>query len=348
MQHTEYDKLLERYERLEKLVDERLKKVLDTDNNPLIQITHRIKTKESIEGKLKRKPDHYKSVDDLYDVLGVRVICYFSSDVDKATELIAGSFKVDKERSKDKRKLINATSFGYLSLHYVCSLPDEDSDLSDLWFEIQIKTILQHSWAEIEHDLGYKSEIEIPRDIRRSFSKAAGLLETADDIFSDIQKRLEEYKIKIKREMDSEALDELYFDRLTLIEFTAHNRKYRDFLGEIAAITHAHITEGNPDNQLKQIEFLGINTLGDMTRLIDEQHDVALSLAQQALIDSELDELSSTAGYYYLFRAKLVTGGCSSERIKEFFAITMKDEKRIEYNTEKIMKEREIRFGKKD
>ena len=78
----------------------------------------------------------------------------------------------------------------------MCALPDNYGELNNLWFEIQIKTILQHSWAEIEHDLGYKTEFEVPRNIRRSFSKAASLLETVDDIFSDIRTKRIQYRCK--------------------------------------------------------------------------------------------------------------------------------------------------------
>ena len=152
---------------------------------------------------MERKQDHYHSLADMADILGFRIICYFSSDVDMIADRISQHFRINRSRSKDKRKLIDARTFGYLSLHYICALPEEDNELSDIWFEIQIKTILQHSWAEIEHDLGYKSEIEIPREIRRSFSKAASLLETTDDIFSDISRKLKEYQAKVKADMEN-------------------------------------------------------------------------------------------------------------------------------------------------
>ncbi len=337
---NEIKALMDKYSQLEEIVDDILHKILITDKNTLIHITHRIKTMDSIKGKLKRKSDSYASIYDIRDILGFRVISYFSSDVDRAAEIIAKHFRVDMDKSKDKRELIDARSFGYLSLHYICSLPEEYGELSDLWFEIQIKTILQHSWAEIEHDLGYKAEIEVPREIRRSFSKAASLLETTDDIFSDIQRRLNEYTARVKREMANESLDELYFDRLTLTEFTAHNASYRKLLDEIAAITNANITEGVIDNILIQIDFLGINTLGDMSRLIEKEHDLALKLARESLEGSELDELSSTVAFYYLFRAMLIKGDFSKERIREFLMLTTASERSIEYNLGKIMEER--------
>ncbi len=342
---SEVQILIEKYKRLEKIVDDRLHKILMTKDNPLLLITHRIKTVDSIKGKLARKSDHYTDIHGLRDILGVRVICYFLEDIDRTAKLIAENFRVDWKNSKDKRELIDARSFGYLSLHYICALPEEEGELSNLWFEIQIRTILQHSWAEIEHDLGYKAEIEIPRDIRRSFSRAASLLETTDLLFADIKKKLMEYKANVEKDMKRKRLDHIYFDALTLAEFTSHNETYLNILNEIASITNAHITENNPKNLLSSIDFLGIDTLQKLTNLLNERHDLILKLARDSLQDSGLDELASTVVYYYFFRAELISGDYSMERIHEFFMLTAKNEKSADKNTERILKARKAWKG---
>lgn len=337
--------MIDEYKRLDVIVNERLHEIL-SGKMSLMHITHRIKTVESINGKLERKPDIYSRPQDIYDILGFRVICYFLNDVNSAAAIIENNFRVDRSKSKDKRQLIDAKSFGYVAVHYVCALPESYGELSNLWFEIQIKTILQHSWAEIEHDLGYKTEVEVPRNIRRSFSKAASLLEVADDIFADIRTRLEEYMLSVKNNIEAQNLDAVFFDKITLAEFTSHNKTYRNLLKEIADITNARITEHNPESQLPLIEFLGIHSLGDMVRLIEEEHDMTLKLAETMLRDSEIDEISSNAAYHFLFRAKLISGNYSKERIREFFMLTTKNEKSIDSNTEKIIAAQEYLFGK--
>ena len=335
----EIQALRNRYEQMETLVEKRLQQIQMPEDS-MIHITHRIKTMASIKEKMQRKQDQYQSVYDMRDILGFRVICYFSGDVDRIAEQIKSLFRIDPNRSKDKRKLIDAKTFGYLSLHYICALPDEEGEFGDLWFEIQIKTFLQHCWAQIEHDLGYKTDIEVPRDIRRSFSRAACLLETTDCLFSDIRKELAEYEDKVKAEIENNSLGDVFFDRISLIEFTNHNAEYRNLLEEMAGISNARITEGHPENLLLQIDFLEIHTLKDMLDLIEEQHNLAMELAKRTLQDSELDEISSTAAYYYLFRAKLISSSFSRERIREFFMLTSKNERIIEGNTDKIMRER--------
>jgi len=133
-------------------------------------------------------------------VLGLRIITYFSDHVDTISSLIEREFAVDEENSVDKRAVLDPDRFGYLSTHYVVSIGGQREALSEwapfrgLKFEIQIRSILQHSWAEIEHDLGYKSAISIPKDVRRRFSRLAGLLELADAEFASIRNQLADYE----------------------------------------------------------------------------------------------------------------------------------------------------------
>ena len=336
-----------KYEALAPMAEERLQQVVrSTGHSMMYEVTHRIKTAESIRGKLEHKPDKYSSITDLRDILGFRVICYFQEDIDLIAKKISGAFRVDRSHTKDKRKLIDATSFGYLSLHYIIALPDDEGypeSLTGLWFEVQIRTMLQHVWAEIEHDLGYKSEFGVPRAIRRNFSRAASLLETADALFTDIQLKLAEYKREVVRRIEDDEAAELYLDSITIAEFTSRSKKYLGLLGEIAAITGACISEANPEGQLRQLAFLGVRTLGDLVAMIDREHDTALRLAREKLTDSEIEELSSTVAYYYLFRAALVNSDFSPERIKEFLSLTTTDQKSIERNARWIQKARLLR-----
>ncbi len=342
--NQEYSELIGKYEALAPIVEERLRSVLNDSSRPMrFQITHRIKTVESIKGKLERKPEKYTSISQLRDILGFRVICFFQEDIDRIAEKIAGGFRVDRQLSTDKRSLIDPTSFGYLSLHYIIALPNDEGypeELCSLWFEVQIRTILQHVWAEIEHDLGYKSEFGVPRGVRRNFSRAASLLETADDVFTDIRQTLTQYRQEVVSSIERDQAAELYLDAITISEFTSKSRKYLNLLEEIAAITGAHITEANPEGQLPQLSFLGIRTLGDLVELIDREHDTAIRLAQEKLKDTELEELSSTVAYYYLYRAMLVNSDFSPERIKEFFSLTLRDKQSVERNARWILNAR--------
>ena len=103
------------------------------------------------------------------------------------------SFAVDLARSVDKRRQAELDRFGYRSLHYICAPAPSFFEqhgfvyMPELRFEVQLRTILQHAWAEMEHDLGYKAPEAIPAQIRRRFSRLAGLLELADEEFLSIK-----------------------------------------------------------------------------------------------------------------------------------------------------------------
>lgn len=83
--------------------------------------------------------------------------------------------------------------FGYRSVHYLAKLRDSRAQLLEykrfagLVVEIQARTILQHAWAEIEHDVQYKARTALPAEVRRRFMSLAGMLEVADREFEAIQ-----------------------------------------------------------------------------------------------------------------------------------------------------------------
>jgi putative GTP pyrophosphokinase len=97
------------------------------------------------------------------------------------------------EQSDKGRELIEKERFGYQSIHYLVRINRERARLAEYErfqstvVEIQVRTILQHTWAEIEHDIQYKSSTAIPEQIRRRFMALAGMLEIADREFQAIQ-----------------------------------------------------------------------------------------------------------------------------------------------------------------
>ena len=140
----------------------------------VLAVEHRVKEEKSLAGKLERKGDGYNTLEDITDILGCRVVCFLSDEIDKIGQKVEERFVVDWENSSDKRALIKEDAFGYLSLHYICSLPFGDKwpdEICGKKFEVQIRTILQHAWSAIHHDIGYKSDFGVPREIRRQFAR---------------------------------------------------------------------------------------------------------------------------------------------------------------------------------
>jgi hypothetical protein len=126
---------------------------------------------------------------ELTDSIGVRVIAYYGSEVDKMVDRLSSEFQIDPKRSVDRRRALDLRSFGYRSVHLIARLKGfrasspEYTELRDRWFEIQIRSVLEHAWAEIEHEVVYKSGIEYPPDVLRRFAAIAGTLELIEKEF---------------------------------------------------------------------------------------------------------------------------------------------------------------------
>ena len=128
------------------------------------------------------------------DQVGVRVITYVQRDIDAVAGLLAEQFTVLDDRDLGEETAA-AGRFGYASRHLLVSrAPGEPTAYDPLFCaSIQLRTVLQHAWAEFEHDIRYKGTVppeQVP-DLDRRFTLAAGLLELADKEFEAIRDRLQ-------------------------------------------------------------------------------------------------------------------------------------------------------------
>ena len=179
----EYEKHRETLVSLGARLDGELRGLLERAQVPVQFVSWRLKSIPSLGHKLSRPEKTYRQLWDVTDLVALRVATYFEDHVEQVSRLIEQHFRVDFTHSADKTK-----PAGYRSVHYVCSL--EDAPHPEFRFEIQVRTVLQHAWAEVEHDLGYKVDDAVPEAIRRRFSRVAGLLEIADQEFVSIRREL--------------------------------------------------------------------------------------------------------------------------------------------------------------
>lgn len=282
---------------LESLVLCRLKDALDRQHIEVTAIDHRIKKEDSLAGKLERKGAKYKSVDDITDLLGLRVITFYTDDVDKVAALVAQTFDIDWGNSVDKRKLHELDSFGYNSLHYICRLPAGSADvaLCHIPFEIQMRTALQHVWSTINHDTGYKSDVQIPREYLRQFGRLAGMLELIDDEFSRLRNSLADYRRRVQNLVASGQLDEVSLNADTW-ESYLQTRPLDRLNHRIAAVNQAEIFPTPLGAFLPVLIALQMRTLGDVQRFIDSNADDAYLLAVSELGVTDLDILTESVG----------------------------------------------------
>ena len=257
-------------------------------------VEHRVKTEKSLAGKLEQKGAKYKSIDDITDLVGLRVITFYTDEVDKVATIAKRIFDIDWKESVDKRKLHELDAFGYNSLHYICRLKTGGPR-----FELQMRTALQHVWSTIEHDTGYKGDVKIPREYKRQFSRLAGMMELIDDEFSRLRVVLTDYRRQTLALVKNGKLDdvplsaETFRGYLELHPFDRLNKR-------IAAVNQAEVFPVSMISYLPVLESFGLETLGDVQHFIEENSDDAYQLALSQLAITDLDILSSSTALQYL------------------------------------------------
>ena len=201
-----------KYENLGKNIKQALEILLDNAGIEVLDIRYRIKVFDSFFDKIQRKG--YKDpFQEMEDICGVRVICYYPSDLEKISALINREFNVIE--SIDKADLLGPDKFGYRSLHFIVTIKDEwlnapnYRDLSNLKAEVQVRSILMHAWADIEQKLAYKKKEYVPEKFRRNLARISALLEDADERLDSLREERENY---IETLISDEAKESGRFD----------------------------------------------------------------------------------------------------------------------------------------
>ncbi len=290
-----------------------LRKTFDDAGIILAALEYRVKSEDSLAGKLELKGAKYHSLADITDIIGLRVITFYTDDVDKVASAIDRLFTVDWDNSVDKRKVHEIDSFGYLSLHYICSMEG-----FPYRFEIQMRTILQHAWANMNHDTGYKSGVEIPKRYYRNMNRLAGMLELIDDEFSKIRIELNDYRRNVQKLVASGNLDDAPLDGdtfrnyLELKPFDQLNRR-------IAKVNQAEIQNVPLMPFLPVFKSLNCKTLGDVQRIIRTYSEGAYQIACYQLGLTDLDIISSSIGPQNLCIAYTLKNGGGKAGLKLMF-----------------------------
>ena len=185
----------------------------------------------------KRKSD---PLAEITDQVGVRLVVLLLEDIDRIGAIVeAGPWLAQKDRDFQQERLEKADYFAYQSDHYVIHAKTEfafEGILipAGLSCEVQIRTILQHAYAEMAHSSSYKPPVKLPEEdqkhINRSLAKGSALIETTDDVFGDIKKRLREYNESVAALLIRSS--EIYQ------EITGEPTRPTTALGEIIAETY--------------------------------------------------------------------------------------------------------------
>jgi len=301
--------------KIEKLASNKLKKALDDQGIYVTAIEHRVKTESSLAGKLLLKGAKYHSINDITDLVGFRIITFYSDDVDKVAIIAKKLFEIDWKESVDKRKLHELNSFGYNSLHYICRLRTNDPALNNIRFELQMRTALQHVWSTIEHDTGYKGNVKILDEHRRQFSRLAGMLELIDDEFSRLRNEITEYRRNVQSLVHSGKLDDV---ALTVDSFKSYleMRPFERLNQRIASVNQAEIFPASLMGFLPLLVSFGFETLSDVDHFIKENSEDAYQLALAQIALTDLDILAENIGLQNLCLVHVLKQGRGREGLQ--------------------------------
>ncbi len=196
---------------------------------PLALIEARAKSIPSFAEKILRKRKSYMHprgnlpVDPLVritDLCGGRVITQTSDQVRTMCRFIEEAFAIDRANSEDVSQRLRVTEFGYRSVHYVVAIDAKKlqdagvtlavpAEVLGLSAEIQVRTLLEHAWADIGHEMTYKAELRVPDRIHHQFASLAAVLEGVDRQFGALVQGMEEFKSNFgayheRKEVDAE------------------------------------------------------------------------------------------------------------------------------------------------
>ena len=194
-----------------------LEKILSRIEGKVSQILE-LGSKPTLKSRVKKFDSYYRklmrvnlctdnsSLPLLTDLMGIRIICAFLEDLAIVEDLLKKNFTVKEIERKGAS--LNFKEFGYESIHILIEIPQEVQDelyTEDFYLpqsavcEIQVRTILQDAWAEVEHELVYKSEFS-PFDLplKRKLASINASLSLADIIFQEIR----DYQNKLNREIE--------------------------------------------------------------------------------------------------------------------------------------------------
>ena len=185
-------------------------------------------------------------------------------------------------------------------------------------FEIQMRTALQHVWATMNHDTGYKSGVEIPKEHLRNLNRIAGMLELADEQFSHIRREFNDYRRNVQSLVASGNFDDVPLNGDTFRSYLALD-PYRALITRIADINQAEVYKDNFIRHLDVLLKMGFTTLGSLDRLKKECAEGAYQLALHQFAGTDLDILAYSVALQNLCIVHLINHDGSVHGLQQFF-----------------------------
>jgi putative GTP pyrophosphokinase len=270
-----YDDKKGSYGDLANAIHSELQRILDREGmergKDYLFIDSRLKTRKSFLEKM-YKPDKngnrkYINPEQITDIAGARIVGYILSNVTILCELIERYFDIDKNLSVTPPQRLGEDQMGYRSSNYIVHVDNRTLKMTKLsqrfngfYFEVQVKTLLDFAWQEIQHDRVYKTSTQFPPEshIGRKFNLIAGLLEVADERFDTTSEEAKRY--------DKNLIDKIKSGELEGLEISPRSlRLYLEDFQDVPGFTPYF---GVTDQVLDEINSMGITQISQLNQMI--------------------------------------------------------------------------------
>ncbi len=201
-------------------------------------VSHRVKDREECikkfalkyQTELESTNTEYEIKDHITDLIGLRVVCYYETDIARVVHVLRENFEVVDETNKSAELEAQDNVFGYKGHHLDLRVNGERANLPeykeylDLRFEVQVRSTIQDAWSVLDHKIKYKKSI--PHELKRQINALAALFEIADREFTDIRELTERFKKNVETNIgapsqtDSKPLDVFEFLAITQPHFS--------------------------------------------------------------------------------------------------------------------------------
>ncbi len=302
---SEYRQNIDAYREVAAEVEDQIRVALKGYPFEIHTVESRAKNPDSAAEKIYRK-GYGRPAQQMTDVIGIRIITLFDHTIEQVAKRVKSAFTWDESASVDKTQELAHGKVGYRSVHVVIhpratGLGTVNKILRSTVVEVQIRSVISHAWAEIEHSIRYKAGESVPKEIRRRFDALAGALELVDREFSSISKSLSTHVEALAVRLQSGlGLD----DRLDTLELLAS-----------VGVTHPDIERQGPDGLYLPIEeahrfasalrTAGVLTAGDL--IVDlsrsEVHEHARHITGNQDLESQTTSAAVWFGAVLLYRS---------------------------------------------
>lgn len=239
----------------------------------------RIKALDSFLAKARRKEAErsvessekpsFDAFEEIQDIVGLRVVCLYLSDVERIGEVIRNTFNVLGEDNKIEGAEVS--SFGYMSVHFITTMSEKFAGprydrISGTPFEIQVRTIAMDAWANVSHHLDYKTDQDVPEDLRKDFYALSGLFYVADRHFEMF------YGNRIR---SRKAMTDLFQDAIATPDQRAKQLMNLDSLTaflEAKFRGRIHSDSQGVSDLLTSLLASGYRTIGEIEEVLDSTH----------------------------------------------------------------------------